>query len=208
MRGFTDRALVILPRWSDFQYRNTLATNHLKRALDNIFKWLKYDDIMPVFLSTDETALHLVNTDVTWARTTNDGDTYFIEQNCLDMDKHLEKCIDYPVIWSEALKKYPNKRGQSIESRLEDVIKRESYSANKIIKEFRLVVAIGQNYRVNPKVEDQKLYVIVDDVSFLPKTFMSGAQIDPCRLLGFNSANHPVYDWEIKDGQEESGIQI
>lgn len=199
MRGFTREALLLFPKLESYEYRSEIYKLQMKRATKVICDYLVKQDIEPRCFATDEVGPGLVPDSCRLIQTLSVGDLFWAQKNCKDIYP-VRDGVMYDDLYAKALTKFPMKPGLSVEQRFEDVLKREEFVCKALIKEYKLIVFFRQgnnpSYKLTSKPNDAKIIMFIDNSNFRAKCYMGGIEMDNLNILGFNSANRPVFEWE------------
>lgn len=202
MEGFTDNCLVLFPKPESYENRVDLYHIQLKRSIENLLKYLSKCKIQPQCFTTDEVALIVNPKDVEWLQTLSDPDNFFMITHNVSMEALKYKQVTkLPDLYAKVNKDVPLERGLTEEQRFEVIVKRESRITKSIIKDSKLVILFEQpnnpSYKVVSKEGDGRICIFINNKTFTPKCFISGMEVDPNDILGFQGANRPVYQWEV-----------
>lgn len=201
IKGFTRSALIMYPTYDDFSDRSFDHKWHMDLAADKIHSYLRECNIESACFATDDVARELRDVPDKWVITLSGGDQHFVEVNCDGMNMDFSKCLKYPEIYKVTAEKYPLEKGSTPEGRFDVILNRDSKAKREIVKEFNLVLQIGTGkgaaMKLTPKAGSGKLYILIDNTSFLAKCYMSDMEINPIDILGIPNGNAPVYEWEV-----------
>lgn len=200
MRGFTDKALILLPKVESWELKGDNYIYNFKQAIRNILAYCRKFDMAPYCLSSDETANHLGLHGVLYDMSSTYGDKFFLESKC--GYRPVTTVSDHPEIYKKAIKRYPVIEGVSDEEYLTDLQKRDRYITKKIIDDYKFVVFFNTpnnpSFSVKSREEDGRIVVMVNSNNFTCKCYISGNEI-PCEdLLQEQTCNRPLCDWSIQ----------
>lgn len=198
IQGFARTALVLYPYWEDYSGRSSSYYNHINKAAENIKKYMNACGIKTVSFITDDAARDIRTTPDIWIQTLGSGDMFFAKQYCAGMDVDFHNVEVKKEVSQEMLKKYPNVKGASVDSRFEMMLKRDTAARRQIMKEYNLLVLFNPTLKYAPKEGSNKLAVVIENSSFIPKTYISDMEENAIDLLGIKNGNMPVYEWEVE----------
>lgn len=197
IKGFTREALVLYPYWDDYTGRGSGYYEHINRASANVKKYLNDCGIKTASFITDDTARDIKTVPDIWLQTLGSGDMFFAKQYCDGMDGDFQNIVVKQEVTQSMLKKYPNVKGMSIDSRFELLLKRDLAARRQIMKEYKLLVLFNPTLRYIPKAGNNILAIMIENSSFVAKTFISDMEDNAIDLLGIRNGNMPVYEWEV-----------
>lgn len=200
MIGFTDTALILFPKEESISQRGTAYKLNFKTSLDNLLMYLRHCGITPHVLYTDDVARSYKCDEMVYVSTLSKGDMFFVSKNCEGMSGAMRTAmIEFNEVYDKALKKYPIRENKNIESTFTDVIKRSNFAANEIIKKYKLICNFirkgNPNYKVKSTVNDKRILLEVDVITFLPKTYISGTEVNQCGILDVPYGNRSLLVW-------------
>jgi hypothetical protein len=200
MRGFTDSGLLLFPKIE--AYRNNADSYYinLRTSVNKLIAYFSEHGIELYTFTTDDVAVLTDMNGNKWLNPLIKEDVFFVKNNCKNMGIGFDNCIEYPDVLEDVKKSVPVKRGQSVEDRFEDVVKRLRIALGLIIPRFKLVIHICNGtqaaYKVHSKDGDGKCLLNVHNGKFTISAFMNGNTEDPTSLLDKPDANRPVFLWE------------
>lgn len=202
IQGFTSNALVIYPLADDYHGRGSQYFLHMNAAATNLQKYLKLNNITYDCFITDDVAKEVVVTPDRWISTLNQGDLFFVKNNCEGMDKPFGTVITNDDVIKTTLTKYPTERGLSVERRFEQVLKRDAMARRELVKLYKMVVLFKQpkspTIRYTVKPGSGLMYIEIDNSTFLVKCYMSDTEVGATELLEVKNGFMPMYEWEVE----------
>lgn len=197
--GFTREALITLPNYEDYIERSTNYHNKVHISIKNICSYLDKCSIQPFMLTTDGVAQSILPSGVKWINPLNPGDTYFVKQNCNVPLSVFDNAKVYSEVLTKATEKFPNVRGLSTEARFELMLKRNTLASREIVTLQKLLIYFKhKGMKPRHKEASNRLHIEIDSVNFLVKCYMGATDINPIDILGFDSAQFPVYEWKLE----------
>lgn len=147
MRGYTDKALIIMPKPENYENKDEIHKLHIRECVRG-FRTLieKVVGARTLMLLTDEVALDVYSKDssIGWICTLPEADLQFAKNN-LPAFGFIPSYISNNDYNDEAVKKYPVpiKRKLTKEERFKIAERRNNFIAKKFIQEFKLVMCVG-----------------------------------------------------------------
>lgn len=201
LNGFTKEALFIYPSYADYAERSSSYRNKLLRTAVNVKKYLSSNGIEMHCFSSDDVAHEVKVSPDSWVITLNRGDMFFVQNNCEGGSVLSDNVVTFDSIYQQAADKYPLSRGMTVERRFEVVLKRDSLARRLIVGEYKFIILVKQQkspaIRYTVKKNSGVVYLEIDNVSFMPKCWMSDMVMDVSQILGVQNAFMPVYEWEV-----------
>lgn len=197
MKGFTDKALLILPKAINLDQRDYKYREMFQYSIDSMVKVFKecFDIDIYCLRCNCINSINLSNCNIICDFPK--ADTLFLDRVC---NSYTEYSEDFEEIKQQVLEKWPNKRGMPDEERLKLIEKRQREIGRRIANEFSLVIDMEKNadkyYSIKPKDNSSRIIVDVDFNTFSIKTFMGENQYPPVTLFNEPWAVLPVYRWE------------
>lgn len=202
MFRYAEQALILCPSYECYENKADAYYINFRRSLDNILKFLKFKDIEPCMLTTDEIANVYNSNLVTWLQVMSPSDRLFAKKNCENMKTEYQDAIEYPELYKEALTKYPFDPKASKDFIFEDLLKRVARTERAVIKQFKVIINIqtpnNASYNIKPKANSGIILINVHNGNFLVKSYMGDMELNPLDLLDYNMANRPVYEWRFE----------
>jgi hypothetical protein len=199
MKGFCKTGLLLLPKVESFSDDDSYLV-HLNSVCNKLVRFFKTMNIqLEAFTTNDATSLIDIE-GISWVSSACvPEDVFFIRKKC-DMPD-IPDGKELSSLYEQAREKYPIKRGLSDEERFDIVVKRDKYCANKYIADNKLIITLERDnnryYKTQSEKNDGKIIVFVNPKNFMVKTFMSGNQMDPVKLLGYAGARRQIFNWEV-----------
>lgn len=201
IKGFTRNAIVMFPYYDDYEGRGSSYTNKMERAASKLKQYLNVCDITYDCFNTDEVATLLRTEPDRWVSTLNQGDSFFVKQNCEGSVFNTRNMVYHEDVYLETAARFPIDRGTGEERRFELILKRDSKAKRDIAKKYKLVVLFKASsktmFKYTPKAGSGILYLEIDAFNFIPKCWMSDTAMDVIEILGVPNGNAPVYEWEV-----------
>lgn len=200
MRGFTDKALILLPKTESWELKGDNYIYNFKQAINNILTYCHKFGMQPYCLSSDETANRLDLKNVLYDMSSTYGDKFFLESKC--GYRAVDTVCDHPELYKKAIKRYPVTEDASDEEYLIALMKRDKYITKRIIDEYKFVVFFNTpnnpSFSVKSREEDERIVIIVNSNNFTCKCYISGNEIPSDDLLQEQTCNRPLCDWSIQ----------
>lgn len=200
MKGFTDKALVLLPKDESVYQRGPGYMANLKLALDVILEYLASRGIEAHMFYTDDVARDIGYGKAKFVSSLGKGDLFFVSKNCKGMGEAMKlPMITYDDAYAKALKKVPVVNDLPLELHFSDVVKRSNHASREIIKKYKVIVNFvrkgNPNYSVKSKSGDGVILVNIDALTFIPTTYMSGDEVNQCGILDVPYGNRSLLVW-------------
>lgn len=196
MRGFTDKALILMPEYDDVMSYNPGHIIKMRNALSNLLTYLDSVWIESHGIYTDE----LIHT-IDWEHRMklfnlfDAQDTYFIYNNIADM-----KGIATAETWKS---KKPYKKSKEFTddmARFDEISKNEKKLAQQFIQDYKVVFNFmfkgKKHYKVASNPNDGNMRVYVDASTLIPEVYLSGEKVDACEMFQIDYGNLPLTDWK------------
>lgn len=193
MRGFTDKALILLSKQEGFEECGSIYKYDYKVAVKNIIDYLSCVGISHDCLITDGLATSMDMHNPRWLATGAPEDMFFMRNFC--------GVPDYPVINLDQgsvdviRSKFEIKRGLSPEERFPIVSKRVKYIEKMLIGSYTLVVVFGDAFRVKSKVGDGRAILRVNEKKFYTSMELSGEPVPINDFLQVPYGNQCLSEW-------------
>ena len=178
MRGFTDKALILLSKPDSFEECGSIYKYDYKVAIDNIINYL---DSMGI------------SHNPLWLATGAPEDMFFMRNFC--------GVPDYPVVDLDKdsvdllRNKFEIKRGLSPEERFPIVSKRVKYMEKAIISTYAFVVVFGTEFRVKAKEGDGRAVLRINEKKFYTSMDLSGEPVSINDFLQIPYGNQCLSEW-------------
>lgn len=203
MRGFTDKAILVLPRYASYNNRPAEWKRLFRQSIQNLINYLKLSDIEVYSFNSDEINDLLNLKDLKLYDIVTPEDKMLLETFLLGGEKvpNGESFDNKDEIFKEARKKYPVKMGTSVEEKKNVFIKRDKWIANTIIKNMKLVIncepVTKAYYKVKSTEGDGRIIVQLNQINFSIETKLSGEPVDVVDIFQYIRAYSPLYRWEV-----------
>lgn len=203
MRGFTDKAILVLPRYASYNNRPAEWKCLFRQSIQNLINYLKLSDIEVYSFNSDEINDLLNLKDLKLYDIVTPEDKMLLETFLLGGEKvpNGESFDNKDEIFKEARKKYPVKMGTSVEEKKNVFIKRDKWIANTIIKNMKLVIncepVTKAYYKVKSTEGDGRIIVQLNQINFSIETKLSGEPVDVVDIFQYIRAYSPLYRWEV-----------
>lgn len=193
MRGFTDKAIILLSKPDSFEECGSIYKYDYKVAIDNIISYLDSMDISHDCLITDGLATRMNMHNPRWLATGAPEDMFFMRNFC--------GVPDYPVVDLDKdsvdllRSKFVIKRGLSPEERFPIVSKRVKYVEKAIISTYAFVVVFGTEFRVKSKEGDGRAVLRINEKKFYTSMELSGEPVSINDFLQIPYGNQCLSEW-------------
>lgn len=193
MRGFTDKALILLSKPDSFEECGSIYKYDYKVAVDNIINYLDSMGISHDCLITDGLATNMNMHNPRWLATGAPEDMFFMRNFC--------GVPDYPVVDLDKdavdllRSKFEIKRGLSPEERFPIVSKRVKYMEKAIISTYAFVVVFGSEFRVKSKAGDGRAVLHINEKKFYTSMELSGESVSINDFLQIPYGNQCLSEW-------------
>jgi hypothetical protein len=203
MRGFDTKALILFPKWENYNSKGGNYKYQFKKAVSNLIMYLQSMNIEPHVFYTDDVARELRNPEFVWVSTLSKTDRFFIKNHCDACSDALSlPMIEFDKIYNTVLAKDPGSLDMTENERFEMVLRHASKAAASIIPQYSIVIHFmfqnRQQYKVSSKPGDGKIRINVSANTFSPKVYIGGSEEDACDLLAVPYANRCLDVWEVK----------
>lgn len=195
MRGFTERALVLLSGLHEFEESSPRYRYAYKQAVHNVLAYLSSVDIGHDCLITDALATHLNMEGARWMSTGTPEDMFYIKNYCSVPD--YETVPPNEKLMKQTRGKYPIERGTPIVDRFIRVSKRIKYIESQLIQSYKFVVVFGKNFPVKAKEEDGRAILRINAKKFYTSLELSGEVVPINDFLQVDYASMCLCDWRI-----------
>lgn len=203
MRGFDTKALILFPKYENFENKNGTYKHQFRTAVRNLVTYLKSVGIEPHVFYTDDVARDLRNSEFVWVSTLSKADRFFISRHCRGCsDAMTVPVIEFDGIYNEVLAKDPGSLDMSESERFEMILRHSSKAAAKIIPGYKIVIHFQipkkAQYKVTSKPNDGKIRINVSANTFVPKVLLGGNEENACDLLGIPYGNRGLDLWRVE----------
>lgn len=202
MRGFTDKALILLPDYPIYTEKPEGWKLKLTTSLNNLCAYLDSVEVAQHFLYTDDTARVYRRRITNWVCSLSKADLFFVSKHCDDMQDAMSlRMIEFPDLYMDIARK-DMVDAKATEAERFNMVVRHNNAANKeIYSKYKVIFAYTkknkQTWRVHSKDGDGMIRVYIDPDTFIPECYMSGSAIDMCDALGVDYANRALTLWEV-----------
>lgn len=205
MKGFDDKALILFPKWENYEGKPFNYKYQFKKAVQNVIDYLLSCNITPYVFYTDDVARAIGAPEFKWICTLGKADRFFISKYCDGCSEALtKKMLFFEDIYNDLIIKEPYDVNASPEEKFEVILRRSVKASNKIIPLFKIVVNFTipnkSQYRVTIKPGDGKIRILINARNFYPKAYISGSEENICDLLELPCASRTVDLWEVDNG--------
>lgn len=203
MKGFTDKAILVLPRYASYNNRPAEWKRLFRESLGKLMEYLELEDIFVYTFNSDEINDLLNLKSLKLYDIVTPEDKMLLENFLLGGEKvpKGEEFDDKDRIFKEVRKKYPVKRGSTLEEKKDIFIKRDKWIANEIIKNAKLVIncepVTKAYYKVKSKEGDGRIVLQVNQLNFAIEAKLAGEPVDVVSIFNYNRAYSPLYSWEV-----------
>lgn len=199
MRGFTDKALILLSDKESFLASHTLHRTLYQQSINNLIGYLQDMEMQHYCLISDGLAGCLNMHSPKWLSTAAPEDLFFMRTYCNIPDGVSESITTEQV---ELLrKKYPIARGIDPLDRLKIVANRVKYMEKQIISTFQFVVVFGSLYKVRTKENDGRAVLRINDKHFYTSMELSGQALPINEFLQIPYGNVSLSEWGKYSGK-------
>lgn len=198
MRGFTDKALLLLSDVDKYEESGSMYKYDYKQAVANILRYLNSAGMQHHCLITDALATEIVVENTVWLATGAVEDMFFAKNYC-----GVPSYDTIPLegnICDEIRKKYPIARGTSVEETFKAVSSRVKMAEQKLIASYRFVVVFGNSFKVKSKSNDGRAVMRVNDRHFYTSMELGGEGVPINSFMQIPYANLCLSEWGKYDG--------
>lgn len=200
MQGFDTKALILFPKYENYEFKSGDYKYQFKKAVSNLIKYLESVGIEPHVFYTDDVARDINHPGFKWVSTLSTADRYFVAKNCDNCGNALElPMITFDEVYNKVLDKDPGSLSMSMEERYEMVLRHSIKASSSIIPMYKIVVHFQipkrAQYKVVSKPNDGRIRIDISANTFAPKVYMSGIEEDACDLLGVPYGNRSLDVW-------------
>lgn len=200
MKGFTDKALILLSTWDDFSQSSSMYKYDYKRAVDNLILYLDSVNVKRACLITDQMAARINMHNPLWLATGAPEDMFFMQNFC-SVPKYETQAL--PEALQEKLRsKFPLTRGMEPKERFSVVSKRVKYAEKELISSYDFVVVFGKQFNVKTHPGDGRAVMHVSDRGFIATLELSGEFVPINSFLQLGYANQSLSEWGKYSGNE------
>lgn len=193
MRGFTDRALVLLSNPHAYEECGSIYKYDYQKAIQNLVEYLEDVEIAHDCLLTDGLATHLDMHEPRWLATGAQEDMFFMRNYC-SVPAYNAVAVDDETI--QFLRgKFPIERGLSPEARFPIVSKRVKYIERELINSYQFIVVFGKEFSVKSKPDDGRAVLRVNEKRFYTSLELSGTSVPINDFLQIPYANQCLSEW-------------
>lgn len=203
MKGFAKSAVLVLPRYATYENRSMEWRRLFRASLQKIINYMELMNIKVYAFNSDELSDEISLKGLRTYDIVTSEDKLLLETFLLGGEK-VPKGEDFEnkeEIFNEARKKFPVKRGTSIEEKKGTFIKRDKWIAKQVIKQSKIVIncelASKAYYTVDSKPGDERLVIRINLLNFSPEVKLSGEDIDAIAVFNYAKAYSPLYSWEV-----------
>ena len=199
MKGFTDKALILLSKPHGFEEYGSIYRYDYQLAVQNVVEYLHSMDVSHDCLITDGLAARMNMYSPRWLATGTPEDMFFMKNFC--------GVPDYPTVALSAeliervRSKYEVKRGLTPEERFPIVSKRVKFAERELIDSYSFVVIFGNAFRVKSNGCDGKAVLRVNEKKFYTSLELSGAPVPINDFLQIPYVNQCLSEWGKYSGR-------
>lgn len=203
MEGFTDRAILVLPRYATYDTRPSEWKRLFRKSLQTLINYFEVIGIKVYSFNSDELSDELKLKGLNTYDVVTDEDKILLESFLLGGEKVPagEEFPNEKEIFTEVRKKYPVKRGTSILEKKDVFIKRDKWITKQIIKNSSLVIncesPTKSYYKVESKAGDNRIVIQLNSLNFSVGVKLSGEPTDAVAIFNYVKAYSPLYTWEV-----------
>lgn len=202
MRGFDDKALILFPKWDNWESKPYNYKYQFKKAVTNLIAYLHSVGISPHVFYTDDVARDLRYEDFVWVSTLGRADKFFISKYCDACSDALSlSMVEHDDLYNEILRKDPGSADMKPEERFEMVLRHANKAAMKLIPQYKIVIHFmypsHAQYKVTTKPGDGKIRININAHNLSPVAYLSGTEENVCDLLNLPCASRCLDLWEV-----------
>lgn len=205
MKGFTNRAVIVLPRPEHISTRHITYKERLNRSINAMIDYLEYCGAEVYALASDEVAQNMKHPKIKFIANSSKGDSFFIKNNAENMGEMIEGDREFhKALITGIVQKYPNMANQDDETRIKLILKRVAAISSAILESEKLVVNFAAHrnptFKIPPTNEEQERMLIdINEINNQVEVYMGGISISPLDILDFNGATRPLHLWTKED---------
>ena len=202
MKGFDTKALILFPKWENFDSKSNSYKYQFKKALINLVRYFESIGIEPHVFYTDDIARFFKLPEFKWVSTLGTADRFFISKHCDGCEDAMQlQQITYDELYNDILAKDPGSLDLSETDRFEMVLRHSIKAAAAIIPTYKIVAHFSlpkkAQYKVTTKPGDGKIRMNINASTFSPTVYISGNEENACDLLGVPFANRSLDVWGL-----------
>lgn len=193
MKGFSDRALILLSNLETYEECGFTYKYDYKLAVKNLINYLASVGVAHDCLITDRLAASIDMRDPRWLATGAPEDMFFMQSYC-GVPKHGTVPLDDTTL-ARLRSKFPIERGLSPEDRFPIVAKRVKLAERVLIESYPVVVVFGQEFKVKSKPDDGRAILRIHEKKFYTSMELSGMEVPINDFLQIPYANQCLSEW-------------
>lgn len=193
MRGFTDRALILLSSLQAYDECGSMYKYDYQVAIKNLVEYLGSVGISHDCLITDALATRMNMFSPRWLATSAPEDMFFMRNYCGVKDYATVELED--GVLEELRKKFPIQRGLTPNERYPIVAKRVKHIERSLIANYQFVIVVGKEFPVKSKPDDGRAILRVNEKKFYTSMELSGAEVPINDFLQVPYANQCLSEW-------------
>lgn len=202
MYGFTDKVLLLFPKYDDYDAKPYGWKLKFANGLENLHKYLHTQGMDVHAFYTDDVARKHSSIIDRWLNPLSRADSYFASKHCNGMGEYMSLNMEqYPELYAEIARADMVDKDASEIDRFNMIIRHVNAATKEIMKGYKVIIHIQkrsrQQYHPKSKAGDGKLLVNVDCDSMTSTCLMSGTEADIVDVFDLSCANRAMYLWEV-----------
>lgn len=193
MKGFTDRALVLLSSLEGYEECGSIYKYDYKVAIENLIGYLGSVGIAHDCLITDALATNMNMYNPRWLATGAPEDMFFMRNYC-GVPEYEVVSLEEDAL-TTLRNKFPIKRGLSPEERFPIVARRVKFIERALIDSYKFVVVFGKKFPVKSKPDDGRAVLRINEKRFYTSMELSGTEVPIIEFLQVPYANQCLSEW-------------
>lgn len=202
MKGFADKALLLFPRFKNYNAKTPSDQSQFNLSVDKMIKYLLKNDIQPYVFNTDNLVDIVPMEGAKILDVVLPEDKMILEEYFLGGKKVTS---GEPMSRDKAAKqrnKFKAKIGSTKEEKLDIFLKRNKFITKEYFKDFNIIVTWEDTkqryYHVTSKKEDDTILITVSRINYSVSAELGGSYIDdPISLFNYVGARQPLTLWEV-----------
>lgn len=193
MRGFTDKALILLSSPQSYEESSPIYKYDYQLAVKNLVDYLHSVGITHDCFITDGLATRLNMYSPRWLATGAPEDMFFMRNYCNVRDYETVALKDTTL--TRLRKKFPIERGLAPNERFPIVAKRVKYMERSLIASYQFISIFGKDFSVKSKFGDGRAILHVNEKKFYTHIELSGMEVPINDFLQVPYANQCLSEW-------------
>ena len=193
MRGFTDKALILLSDPDYYEEATPTFQLRYKTAVANIIDYLQSIGVQHYCLISDTLATRINMHKPVWLATGDPGDMFFMQNFCSVPSYKTQPLSE--ELASKVRKKFPIERGSSPADRFNVVAKRVRFVEKALCSDFNFIVVFGKTYNPVTKPGDGRAVMYVDSRHLNASMYLSGEPVSINDFMQLSYANISLSEW-------------